>query len=57
MNAFFSLRDLKLGGRVHFYMRNKKGKVDCWSEIAFDPPIWYFSISRFLRSNDKKGLG
>ena len=24
----FSLRDLKFGGSVYFYMRNKKGKVD-----------------------------
>ena len=48
-------RDLKFGGNVYFYMRNKKGKVDHWSKIAFYPLKLPFSISGFLRSSDKKG--
>ena len=33
----FSLEDLKFGGSVYLYMRNKRGKLDCWSKIALYP--------------------
>ena len=50
----FSLRDLKFGGSVYIHMRNKKGKVDRWWEMAFDPLKRHFSILGFLRLIEKK---
>ena len=49
-----SLRDLKFDGSVYIHMRNKKGKVDGWYEMAFDPLKRHFSILGFLRLIEKK---
>ena len=38
IDSIFALRDVKIGGSVHFHIRRKRRKVNRWPAIIFYPP-------------------